>query len=151
MQVWVDADACPNMIKEVLFRAAQRRKVQVTLVANQPIKVVPSPFIRAIQVSAGFDVADNYIVEQVETGDLIITADIPLAAEAIEKGGTVISPRGELLTKENIGPRLNMRDFLEQMRSSGEHTGGPAALTANDKQAFANALDRLITKGLRDS
>ncbi|MBU2985104.1 YaiI/YqxD family protein [Saccharophagus degradans] len=151
MRVWVDADACPNMIKEVLFRAAQRRKVQVTLVANQPIKVIPSPFIKAIQVSAGFDVADNYIVEQVEAGDLIITADIPLAAEAIEKGGLVISPRGELLTAENIRPRLNMRDFLEQMRSSGEHTGGPAALTPNDKQAFANALDRLITKGLKDS
>lgn len=151
MRVWVDADACPNMIKEVLFRAAQRRKVQVTLVANQPIKVIPSPFIKAIQVSAGFDVADNYIVEQVEAGDLIITADIPLAAEAIEKGGLVISPRGELLTAENIRPRLNMRDFLEQMRSSGEHTGGPAALTPNDKQAFANALDRLITKGLKGS
>lgn len=151
MRVWVDADACPNMIKEVLFRAAQRRKVQVTLVANQPVKVIPSPFIKAIQVSAGFDVADNYIVEQVEAGDLIITADIPLAAEAIEKGGLVISPRGELLTAENIRPRLNMRDFLEQMRSSGEHTGGPAALTPNDKQAFANALDRLITKGLKDS
>lgn len=151
MRVWVDADACPNMIKEVLFRAAQRRKVQVTLVANQPLKVIPSPFIKAIQVSAGFDVADNYIVEQVEAGDLIITADIPLAAEAIEKGGLVISPRGELLTTENIRPRLNMRDFLEQMRSSGEHTGGPAALTSNDKQAFANALDRLITKGLKDS
>ncbi|MDO6421606.1 YaiI/YqxD family protein [Saccharophagus degradans] len=150
MRVWVDADACPNMIKEVLFRAAQRRKVH-TLVANQPIKVIPSPFIKAIQVSAGFDVADNYIVEQVEAGDLIITADIPLAAEAIEKGGLVISPRGELLTAENIRPRLNMRDFLEQMRSSGEHTGGPAALTPNDKQAFANALDRLITKGLKDS
>lgn len=149
MKIWVDADACPNMIKEVLFRAAQRRKVPVTLVANQPIKVVPSPFIKAIQVSSGFDVADDYIVEQVALGDLVITADIPMAAEVIEKGGLVISPRGEKLTKENIGPRLNMRDFLEQMRSSGEHTGGPAALTASDKQAFANMLDRALTQGLK--
>lgn len=149
MKLWVDADACPNMIKEVLFRAAQRRKVLVTLVANQPIKVVPSPFIKSIQVSAGFDVADDYIVEQAVAGDTVITADIPLAAEVIAKGARVISPRGELLTKENIGARLNMRDFLDQMRASGEHTGGPSALTPSDKQAFANALDRALTQGLK--
>ena len=146
MQIWVDADACPNVIKEILFRAADRVAVQVTLVANQAIQVPRSRHIRSIQVAAGFDVADNYIVQQAKAGDLVITADIPLASEAIDKGCLALNPRGELYTTENIRQRLNMRDFMDTMRSSGVDTGGPPAFSKADRMAFANQLDRLLAQ-----
>jgi uncharacterized protein YaiI (UPF0178 family) len=146
MEIWVDADACPVVIKEILFRAAERTEVPVTLVANQPMRVPPSRFIKALQVSSGFDVADNEIVRLSSAGDLVITSDIPLAAEVIEKGATALSPRGELYTRDNIKGRLNMRDFLDTMRSSGMDTGGPPALNQTDRQQFANHLDRLLAK-----
>ena len=142
----MDADACPRVIKEILYRAAQRKGLQLTLVANQPLDVPRSRRIRAVQVGAGFDVADNYIVQQMKSGDLVITADIPLAAEVIEKGGLAIDPRGELYTKGNIRERLNMRDFMESLRSSGVATGGPSAFSQADRRAFANALDRLLAR-----
>ncbi|MFW5454338.1 YaiI/YqxD family protein [Thioalkalivibrio sulfidiphilus] len=146
MKIWVDADACPGVIREVLFRAAQRTGVALTLVANQPVKVPPSPHISMLQVSAGFDVADNEIVKRVSEGDLVITSDIPLAAEVIAKGGHALSPRGELHTRESIGARLNMRDFMDTLRASGIQSGGPPALNQKDRQAFANQLDRLLAK-----
>ena len=145
-QIWVDADACPKVIKEILFRAADRVCVPVILIANQPIQIPRSRHIRSVQVAAGFDVADNYIVQQLETGDLVITADIPLAAEVIAKGGLALNPRGELYTKDNIRQRLNMRDFMDTLRSSGVDTGGPASFSQADRQAFANQLDRLLAK-----
>ena len=145
-QIWVDADACPKVIKEILFRAADRVCVPVILVANQPIQIPRSRHIRSVQVAAGFDVADNYIVQQLETGDLVITADIPLAAEVIAKGGLALNPRGELYTEDNIRQRLNMRDFMDTLRSSGVDTGGPASFSQADRQAFANQLDRLLAK-----
>ncbi|MCU1793195.1 YaiI/YqxD family protein [Pectobacterium polaris] len=144
MQIWVDADACPNVIKEVLFRAADRTQTQITLVANQTIKVPPSRFIRTLRVSAGFDVADNEIVQRVEVGDLVITADIPLASEVIEKGGIALNPRGERYTPDTIRERLNMRDFMDTMRASGIQTGGPSALNQRDRQQFANELDKWL-------
>ncbi|MEQ9887380.1 YaiI/YqxD family protein [Pectobacterium zantedeschiae] len=144
MQIWVDADACPNVIKEVLFRAADRTQMQVTLVANQTIKVPPSRFINTLRVSAGFDVADNEIVRRVESGDLVITADIPLASEVIEKGGVALNPRGERYTPDTIRERLNMRDFMDTMRASGIQTGGPSALNQRDRQQFANELDKWL-------
>ncbi|MEI7267515.1 YaiI/YqxD family protein [Pectobacterium versatile] len=144
MQIWVDADACPNVIKEVLFRAADRTQTQVTLVANQTMKVPPSRFIRTLRVSAGFDVADNEIVQRVEAGDLVITADIPLASEVIEKGGIALNPRGERYTPDTIRERLNMRDFMDTMRASGIQTGGPSALNQRDRQQFANELDKWL-------
>jgi len=143
-QIWVDADACPKVIKEILYRAADRVSVQIILVANQALQVPGSPYIRSIQVPGGFDVADNYIVQQSQAGDLVITADIPLAAEAIEKGCLALNPRGELYTKENIGQRLNMRDFMDTLRGSGMETGGPPAFSHADRMAFANQLDRLL-------
>ncbi len=147
MKIWVDADACPVVVKEILYRAADRTGVELTLVANQPLNTPSSPNIKTVQVAHGFDVADDEIVKRIETGDLVITSDIPLAAEVIEKGGHALSPRGELHTKENIGARLNMRDFLDTMRSSGvEMSGGPAAFSQRDKQDFANNLDRFLTK-----
>jgi uncharacterized protein YaiI (UPF0178 family) len=146
MQIWVDADACPNVIKEILFRAADRVAVQVTLVANQVIQVPRSRHIRSIQVASGFDVADNYIVQQARAGDLVVTADIPLASEAIDKGCLALNPRGELYTEENIRQRLNMRDFMDTMRSSGVDTGGPPAFSQGDRMAFANQLDRLLAQ-----
>lgn len=146
MKVWVDADACPVVIKEILFKAAERTGVQTTLVANHAVRVPPSKVIRSIQVPSGFDVADHEIVRQVEAGDLVITGDIPLAAEVVEKGAHALSPRGEFHTPENIRARLNMRDFMETMRSSGIQTGGPAALNHADRQAFANELDRFLAK-----
>ena len=146
MQIWVDADACPNVIKEILFRAADRVGVPVILVANQFIQVPRSPYIRTVQVTAGFDVADNYIVQQAGPGDLVITADIPLAAEAIDKGCLALNPRGELYTEENIRQRLNMRDFMDTMRASGIDTGGPPSFSQADRMAFANQLDRLLAK-----
>ncbi len=146
MNIWVDADACPNVIKEILFRAADRVAVPVILVANQFIQVPRSPHIRTVQVTAGFDVADNYIVQQADPGDLVITADIPLAAEIIAKGCLALNPRGELYTEDNIRQRLNMRDFMDTMRASGIDTGGPPAFSQADRMAFANQLDRLLAK-----
>lgn len=149
MNIWVDADACPVVVKEILFRAAERTHILTTFIANQAIKIPPSSYIKAVQVPAGFDVADNEIVKRVEEGDLVITSDIPLAAEAIEKGAVALSPRGEKHTKDNIRARLNMRDFMETMRTSGVQTGGPAALNHNDRMAFANQLDKIIAKHLK--
>lgn len=146
MKIWVDADACPVAIKEILYRAANRAELPLTLVANQMLRVPPSPWIRALQVPAGFDVADRRIAQEAEPGDLVVTADIPLAAEVVAKGAQVIDPRGELLDANNIRERLNLRDFMESLRSSGIETGGPAALSAADRQAFANQLDRLLAK-----
>ncbi|HEX7061930.1 MAG TPA: YaiI/YqxD family protein [Woeseiaceae bacterium] len=146
MKIWVDADACPGVIKDILFRAANRTGTLLTLVANQPLYVPASPFIRTIRVASGFDIADNEIVRRVEAGDLVVTADIPLAAEVIEKGGHALNPRGELYTTENIRARLNMRDFLDTLRASGVNTGGPAALGQRDRQAFANSLDRFLAR-----
>ena len=147
MQIWVDADACPGEIKELLFRAAKRTKTKVTLVANQPMRTPRSEFIDNLLGPGGMNVADRRIVELIERGDLVITADIPLAAEVIAKGGHALSPRGEMHTRENIGARLNMRDFLDTMRSSGvDMSGGPAAFSQRDKQTFANELDRFLTK-----
>jgi uncharacterized protein YaiI (UPF0178 family) len=149
MHIWVDADACPVVIRNILFRAAERTGVQLTLVANQAMSTPPYPNIRSLQVAAGFDVADNEIVKRVSAGDLIITSDIPLAAEAIAKGALALSPRGELLTESNVRPRLNMRDFLDTMRASGVHTGGPPPLNQKDRQAFANHLDTLLMRALK--
>ena len=146
MKIWVDADACPVAIKEILFRASFRTGVNVILIANQQIPVPRSPTIKMIQVSAGFDIADEEIVKRMVPGDLVITSDIPLASDVIEKDGHVLSPRGERLTKENIGSRLNMRDFMESMRASGIATGGPAALSQGDRKAFADQLDKLLSK-----
>lgn len=149
VKIWVDADATPKPVKEILFRAAQRTSTETILVANQPMSTPPSPHIRSIQVGSGFDVADNYIVQHTASGDIVITADIPLAAEVVAKGAHAINPRGELYTPENIRQRLNMRDFMDTLRASG-HTGdGPAAYTNQDKQAFANSLDRLLAKTSR--
>lgn len=146
MRIWVDADACPVVAREILFRAAARTGVQLTLVANQPVKVPASENINSVQVPQGFDVADDEIVKRLQAGDLVITSDIPLAAEVIEKGGHALTPRGERHTKEDIGAKLNMRDFMDTMRSSGlEISGGPSAYSQRDKQAFANSLDRFLT------
>lgn len=145
-RIWVDADACPKVIKEILFRAANRVGVTIILVANQPLQVPRSPYISAVQVPAGFDVADNYIVREASAGDLIITADIPLAAEVIENGCLALNPRGELYTRETIRQRLNMRDFMDTMRSSGINTGGPPSFDLTDRQAFANQLDRFLAR-----
>ncbi len=144
MKIWVDADACPVAIKDILFRAATRTGIMLTLIANQSIPVPRSKHIRMVQVASGFDVADDEIVRRLSAGDLVITSDIPLAAEAIDKGATALSPRGELLTAENIKPRLNMRDFLDTMRSSGINTGGPPALNQGDRKAFASHLDKIL-------
>jgi len=149
MKIWVDADACPVVIKEILFRAADRTGLELTLIANHALKVPPAANIRAIQVSGGFDVADHEIVRRCEAGDLVITSDIPLAAELLDKGAMALTPRGEQFTAENIRARLNIRDFMETMRASGVQSGGPAAMSQSDRQAFANQLDRLISKALR--
>ena len=146
MQIWVDADACPVVIKEILFRAAKRTSTLTTLVANQAMNTPPSPFIKSMRVAQGFDVADNEIVRLCEAGDLVITSDIPLASDAIDKGAFALSPRGEFFSKENIRERLNIRDFLDTMRGSGIQTGGPAALNQSDRQAFANQLDRFLAQ-----
>ena len=146
MRIWVDADACPVVIRESLFQAAERTEVRLTLVANPRMTVPPSRFIRAVQVASGFDVADNEIVRRTDAGDLVITGDIPLAAEVIDKGGLALSPRGELFTTENIKARLNIRDFLDTMRASGIDTGGPPALSQADRKNFADHLDRLLAR-----
>ncbi|THB68383.1 MAG: YaiI/YqxD family protein [Gammaproteobacteria bacterium] len=146
MKIWVDADACPVVIKEIIFRAAERTKTETTLVANHSMRVPPSKFVRFLQVEHGFDVADNEIVKRVDCGDLVITADIPLASEVIEKKGIALNPRGELYTSDNIKQRLNMRDFMDTLRASGIETGGPAAISQSDRQKFANALDKTLAK-----
>lgn len=146
MQIWVDADACPKVIKEILFRAAKRTGVQITLVANQLLQTPPDKNITALQVPSGFDVADDEIVKRCNPGDLVITADIPLAAEVIEKGGHALNPRGELYDKDTIRQRLTMRDFMETMRASGIQSGGPATISQGDRQAFANQLDKFLVK-----
>jgi uncharacterized protein len=145
-QIWVDADACPNPIKEILFRVAKRLGIQTTLVANQELQIPASPYIKAIQVRAGFDVADNRIVEILKPGDLVVTADIPLAAEAIAKGAVALNPRGEFYTKDNIRERLSLRNFMDELRSGGVDTGGPPAFSQRDHQAFANQLDRFLAR-----
>lgn len=144
MKVWVDADACPGVIKEILFRAAERWQVLTTLVANQLIRVPPSAHIRSLQVPSGFDVADKEIVLRVEAGDLVITADLPLAAEVVAKGARALNPRGELYSPENIAERLQLRDFMTQLRDSGVDTGGPPAFSQADRQAFARQLDKFL-------
>lgn len=146
MRIWVDADACPRVIKDILYRAAERRRVRLILVANSRFPVPKSEFIDFMQVGAGFDKADLSIVEQARSGDVVITTDIPLAAGVIEKGGTGLSPRGEVFDTDNIRGRLTMRDFLDEMRGSGVMTGGPSVLSARDRQEFANQLDRLLTR-----
>ena len=146
MTIWVDADACPNAIRDILYKAARRTGVNLTLVANRGINTPRSPNIRAIQVAAGFDVADNFIVQQVEKGDLVISADIPLVAEVMEKGAQAINPRGEQYSHDTIGQKLNMRDFMDRMRSSGVQTGGPPPMTAKDRMQFANHLDKYLAK-----
>jgi len=146
MKIWVDADACPVVIKEILFKAAERTGVPVTLVANQPVRIPPSRFISFVQVAQGFDVTDNEIVKRTGVGDLVITADIPLASEVIEKGGHALNPRGELYTTENIKARLNIRDFMDTLRGSGIDTGGPPALSQGDRKTFADNLDRFLAK-----
>jgi len=146
MQIWVDADACPKAIKEILFRASERMGMTTTLVANQFVQTPPSRYIRLLQVTLGFDVADNEIVKRMNAGDLVITGDIPLAHEVLGKGGHAINPRGERYTHDNIKERLNMRDFMDTLRASGINTGGPSALNARDIQAFANQLDRFLVQ-----
>ena len=149
MKIWVDADACPVAIREILFRAAERTGVKLTLVANQPVRVPASPLIECVQVGPGFDVADNEIAKRAGSGDLVITADIPLAAEVMGNGVHVLSPRGELYSTDTIRQRLNMRDFMDTLRASGIHTGGPPALSKRDRQSFANHLDKLLTRFAR--
>lgn len=146
MKIWVDADACPAVIKDILFRAAIRTKINVTLVANHALRVPSSEYIHFMQVTSGFDVADNEIVRRVSKGDLVITADIPLASEVIEQGALALNPRGELYTSSTIKAKLTMRDFMETLRSSGVQMGGPSALSQADRQAFANQLDKLLTQ-----
>lgn len=145
MQIWVDADACPMVIKEILFRAAERTGILTTFVANQYIRIPKSRNIKSLRVEQGFDVADNEIARRVRSGDLVITSDIPLAAEVIEQGAKALSFRGELYTPENVRTRLNMRDFMDTLRASGVDTGGQAAMSQTERQAFANHLDRILT------
>ncbi|MEM8611043.1 MAG: YaiI/YqxD family protein [Cyanobacteria bacterium P01_H01_bin.105] len=146
MQIWVDADACPNVIKEILYRAAKRLQIRLTLVANAPLQIPASTYIESVQVRSGLDVADNYIVQQMEPSDLVITADIPLAANVIEKSGYALNPRGEFYDAGNIRERLSMRNFMDSLRSSGVETGGPPAMSNRDREAFANQLDRFLAK-----
>lgn len=149
MKIWVDADACPVVIKEILFKAAQRTKIHTTLVANHHLRTPLSDVIHFIQVQSGFDIADDEIVKRVNKNDLVITSDIPLADEVITKHGIVLSPRGELFTKENIKSRLNIRDFMDTMRASGLQAGGPPPLSQNDRQSFANHLDSILVRYLK--
>ena len=146
MQIWVDADACPQVIKEILFRAAERAQVLTTLVANTPLRTPPSPFIRSVRVAQGFNVADHRIVQQVQPGDLVITADIPLAAEVIARGAQALDPRGEMYSEDNVRERLAMRNLMQELRSTGALIGGPAPLGQSDRQLFANHLDRFVAR-----
>lgn len=149
MRIWVDADACPGDVKELLFRAADRRKVRITFVANQPVRTPRSDYLDSVCVPGGMNMADRHIVEQAAPGDLVITADVPLAAAAIDKGADAIEPRGELFTSVNIGERLAARNLLDQLRGGSLITGGPAAYSANDRQAFANQFDRWVSKNVK--
>ncbi|WP_423187210.1 YaiI/YqxD family protein [Alishewanella sp. d11] len=142
--IWVDADACPTVIKEILYRAAERKKLPLVLIANQPLRTPPSPYISSLTVSKGFDEADNEIVRRTQAGDLVITADIPLAADVLAKGGLALNPRGELYSTDTIKQKLTMRDFMETLRASGIQSGGPATLNQGDRQAFANQLDKIL-------
>ncbi|MFN4291743.1 MAG: YaiI/YqxD family protein [Permianibacter sp.] len=144
--LWIDADACPNVIKAIIFRVSARLRLPVVMVANQHLSKPPSPLIRCIRVEAGFDMADNYIVQQARPGDLVVTQDIPLAAELVAKRIAALNPRGELYTRENVRQRLTVRDFMETMRASGAHTGGPAAFSQQDRMRFANALDTWLAR-----
>jgi len=146
MQIWVDADACPKAVKEILFRVAERTRITTTLVANQFLQTPPSRYIKLLQVNSGFDVADNAILQRLKVGNLVITGDIPLAYEVVGKGGHAISPRGERYTQDNIKECLNMRDFMDTLRGSGIDTGGPSALNSRDIQAFANQLDKFLVQ-----
>jgi uncharacterized protein YaiI (UPF0178 family) len=146
MEIWVDADACPTVIKEILFRAAERTGVQMTLVANKALRLPAATNLRALQVPKSFDAADKRIVELMAAGDLVVTADVPLAAAAIDKGGIALNPRGELYTKENVRERLSVRNFLDELRSGGVNTGGPPALSQRERQLFANQLDSWLAK-----
>jgi uncharacterized protein len=146
VQIWIDADACPVVIKDILFKAADRTQTKTTLVANHALYLPPSLYLSFIQVGAGFDVADNEIVKRLNPGDLVITSDIPLADEVITKGGLALSPRGELFSAGNIKSKLSMRDFMDVIRSSGVQTGGPAPLSQADRQAFANHLDHWLNQ-----
>ncbi len=146
MHIWVDADACPGVIKDILFRAAERAQISMTLVANQLLRTPPSQYIRALQVPRGFDVADTEIVQRLQVGDLVITADIPLAADVIEKGGNALNPRGEFYSKETIQALLTMRNFMDELRGSGIQTGGPAVFSNSDRQGFANQLDKFLAR-----
>jgi uncharacterized protein YaiI (UPF0178 family) len=146
MQIWVDADACPKAVKDILYRVAERTKIMTTLVANQYLQTPPSRYIKLLQVGSGYDVADNEIVKKLNIGDLVVTGDIPLAYQVIGKGGHAINPRGELYTGDNIKELLNMRDFMDTLRSSGIDTGGPSALNSRDVQAFANQLDKFLVR-----
>lgn len=148
IHIWVDADSCPGVIKEILFKASKRTKVRMTLVANHPMPIPRIKWITLVQVAQGFDVADNEIVKRANPGDLVITGDIPLAAEIIEKGAHALNPRGEFYSIENIRQRLNMRDFMDSLRSSGIDTGGQASMSQNDRREFANQLDRFLAKAL---
>jgi uncharacterized protein YaiI (UPF0178 family) len=150
MHIWVDADACPATVKDILFRASKRCQIRVTLVANQSIAVPRSELVNCIVVAHGADVADSHIVEIMSAGDLVVTADIPLAAKVVEKGGDALDPRGELLTQANVAARLALRDFMDGLRGSGVETGGPAAFSQKDGQTFANQLDRILTKRLQN-
>ena len=151
MQIWVDADACPNVIKQILFQAAERLQINTSLVANQHISTPPSRFIKSIQVAAGFDVADQEIVRLMSHGDLVITSDIPLASDVLDKDGHALNPRGSFYTSENIREELSMRQFMEDLRNSGIDTGGPSAFSQADRQAFANQLDRFLSKNAVDT
>jgi len=146
MQIWVDADACPKAIKDILFRAAERTGIMTILVANQYLQTPPSRYIKSMLVASGYDVADNEIVKRLSVGDLVITGDIPLAYEVIGKGGHAINPRGERYTQDTIKERLNMRDFMDTLRASGINTGGPSALSSREIQAFANQLDKFLVE-----
>ena len=146
MQIWVDADACPKIVKEILYRAAERARVTLILVANQGLRPPASPYIKTLRVAAGLDVADQAIIDRVKAGDLVITADIPMAALVIARGAHVIEPRGELYTVDTIRERLSMRNFMDELRGSGIETGGPASFSKGDRQAFANQLDRFLTR-----
>jgi uncharacterized protein YaiI (UPF0178 family) len=149
MHIWVDADACPGVIKDILFRAAERLQIAMTLVANKPLRTPPSKFIRMLQVPRGFDVADNEIAKRVETGDLVVTADIPLASDVIERGAHALNPRGEFYTPDNIRERLALRNYLSELRDSGVQTGGSAPLDNTDRKRFADQLDRFLTQRAR--
>lgn len=146
MHIWVDADACPKVIKEILYRAAERVRVPLTLVANRPLWVPSSPYIKTLKVPAGFDVADKQIVDEIQSNDLVITADIPLAAAVIEKGGHALNPRGELYTESSVRERLSVRDFMDELRGAGVVTGGPSEFNKGDRKEFANALDRILSQ-----